>query len=177
MTVEAFLDWADTRPDEERYELWDGAPVMQAKQRLAHINTKMAVAAALRDAIRRAGLPCFAVGDGATVRINAYTAVIPDALVYCGPRLPGDTVIVPNPMIVVEVLSPSSIQRDMADKVRAYFRVESVAHYLILDADEKRVVHHSRLGEGLAPPAILSEGELRLDPLGLALEVPALFED
>lgn len=137
----------------------------------------MAVASALRDAIRRAGLPCFSVGDGATVKIDAYTAVIPDALVYCGSRLPGDTVIVPDPVIVVEVLSPSSIQRDMADKLRAYFRVDSVMHYLILDADEKRVVHHSRLGEGLAPPAILTEGELLLDPPGLILDVPALFED
>jgi Uma2 family endonuclease len=176
MTVEAFLAWAETRPDDERYELWDGAPVMQAKQRLAHIDAKMAAAAALRNAIRKAGLPCFSVGDGATVKINDYTALIPDALVYCGPRLPGDAVIVPNPVIVVEVLSPSSIQRDMADKVRAYFRVPSVMHYLIIDADEKRVVHHARLGEGLAPPAIYTEGEARLDPPGLALPIAELFD-
>jgi Uma2 family endonuclease len=73
MTVDEFLRWAEAQP-QGRYELHEGRLVMQAPERAAHWRTKAAVWSALRDAIRRTGLGCQAVPDGATVRINAKTA-------------------------------------------------------------------------------------------------------
>ena len=68
----------------------------------------------------------------------------PDALLRCGPRLPGDSTSVPDPLVVIEVLSPDSGTRDRATKLRACFKLPSVQHYLIVWPDERRIVRHSR---------------------------------
>jgi Uma2 family endonuclease len=97
MTVEQFLAWAEGR--DGRWELQDGELVAMAPERQVHAETKYEVVAALKAAIRRANAPCHAVPDGATVRIAARTAFEPDALVYCGPRLPPDTIEIPEPLM------------------------------------------------------------------------------
>ena len=69
------------------------------------------------------------------MRIDDATAHEPDALVYCGPRLAPSSLEVPNPLIVVEVLSPSTRHVD----AQGYFRLASVAHYLVIDPDKPLV--------------------------------------
>ena len=142
MTVEEFLVWAEGR--DGRWELQDGELVGMAPERLVHTETKYEIVAALKSAIRRANAPCHAVPDGATVRIAARTAFEPDALVYCGPRLPPDAIEVPEPLIVVEVLSEGTAARDHGVKLAGYFSLMSVAHYLILDPDNRMAIHHKR---------------------------------
>lgn len=51
---------------------------------------------------------------------------------------------VPNPLIVVEVLSPSTRQFDVSIKLAGHFRVPSLADYLIVDPSEPMIVHHAR---------------------------------
>lgn len=76
--------------------------------------------------------------DGMTVEVDDSDHE-PDAVVHCGPRLPGDGVAVPTPLIIVEVLSPSTSSIDRAWKLQAYFRLPSVCHYLIVWADKQQV--------------------------------------
>jgi Uma2 family endonuclease len=71
-----------------------------------------------------------------------------NAVLRCGPRLPGDETKVVDPLVLVEVLSPDSGTRDRATKLRAYFKLPSVQHYLIVWPDEQRVVRHSRAPNG-----------------------------
>jgi Uma2 family endonuclease len=59
------------------------------------------------------------VPDGATLRVSKWTAYEPDALVYCGPQKPGSAIEVPDPVIVVEVLSPGTRHIDNAAKLSA----------------------------------------------------------
>jgi Uma2 family endonuclease len=89
-----------------RYELHAGTVYAMAPERAGHAAAKFAVQTALRSGIRRAGLPCHMLPDGMTVRIDQQTAYEPDALVYCGPKIPDASVEVPDPVILVEVLSP-----------------------------------------------------------------------
>lgn len=173
MSVDEFLVWAEGRPG--RFELVDGDVVAMSPQRTRHLEAKGHAYFALREAVREAALPCRALPDGATIRIDASTAYEPDALVYCGPALPGDAIEVPEPVIVVEVLSPSTAHRDISGKLAGYFRVPSVQHYLILDPDRRLVVHHAR-GEGeLIATRIVAEGPVYLSPPGLRIEVASLF--
>ncbi|MGQ0673714.1 MAG: Uma2 family endonuclease [Hyphomicrobium sp.] len=82
----------------------------------------------------------------------------------------------PNPVIVVEVLSPPSVKRDLADKVAGYFQVPSIVHNLVLDPEDKIVIWHRRApAGGLEPPATLNEGLLRLDPPGIEIDVARVF--
>ncbi|WP_331296012.1 Uma2 family endonuclease [Methylobacterium hispanicum] len=175
MTVDEFLVWAEGRPG--RYELDAGEIVAMSPQRARHADAKFAVQMALKAAIRRGGLPCRMFPDGMTVRIDKDTAYEPDALVYCGARLDGDAVEVPNPVVIVEVLSPRTRSLDSGEKLVGYFRVPSVQHYLVVDAVKRRVLHHRRGIGDLIETHIVAEGALRLDPPGLDLALADLFED
>ena len=173
MTVEEFLAWVEGR--DGRWELQDGRPVAMSPERVGCLETKAEAMVALRRAVERAGASCRVVPDGATVRIDAHTAFEPDALVYCGPRLPAEAVEIPNPLIVVEVLSDGTAARDHGVKLSGYFSLPSVAHYLILDPERRTAIHHKR-GQGeLIETRILKTGALRLDPPGLEIAVDELF--
>jgi len=173
MTVDEFLGWAEGR--EGRWELLNGEPVAMSPERVAHLETKAEAMFALRSAIERAGAPCHAVPDGATVRISARTAFEPDALVYCGPRLPPEAIEIPEPLIVVEVLSEGTAARDHGLKLAGYFSLPGLAHYLILDPDSRTAIHHKR-GQGeILETRIFKDGVLRLEPPGLEIPVRDLF--
>jgi Uma2 family endonuclease len=174
MTVEEFLAWAEGR--DGRWELQDGDIVSMSPERSAHWEAKGAVFLALNAAVLRAGAPCRAVPDGATVRITARTAFEPDALVYCGPRLPSGAIEVPDPIIVVEVLSAATAGRDHGVKLKGYFSLPSLMHYLIVDAEGRMLIHHRRGGGDMLETRILNSGVLRLDPPGLDIQVTELFE-
>jgi Uma2 family endonuclease len=114
MTADEFLTWAEDLPNEAgKFELWDGDVVVRHgpggfEERSRHWNTKGAMFVALREAIARAGLPCFAAVDGPMVRLSPHKMARPDVLVYCGPSVQPDAQEVTNPIILVEVLSPST---------------------------------------------------------------------
>jgi Uma2 family endonuclease len=82
---------------------------------------------------------------------------------------------VPTPIIVVEVLSPSTAGDDHGPKLTGYFSLPSVTHYLILDADRRVAIHHKRGVGDVIETRILSEGILRLDPPGLEIPIVELF--
>ena len=174
MSVDEYLAWGEANPG--RYELVQGEVFAMAAERARHANTRVAVFDALRAALRTAGIPCRAMPDGMTVRIDAHTAYEPDALVYGGPRIHPDAVEVKNPVVVVEVLSPSTRRTDAGEKRSAYFRVSSIQHYLMVDPDRRTVVHHRRVGNDVET-AILQDGALVLDPPGLERPVASLFEE
>jgi Uma2 family endonuclease len=173
MTVDAFLEFVE--PREGRWELEDGVAYAMAPERMAHVRCKFATVLALSRAIERAGLPCEAVIDGPAVRVGPRTAYQPDGLVYCGPRLPGEAREAPAPVVIVEVLSPSTPSRDEGKKLAAYFSLPSVQHYLVIDADDRIVVHHRRGRDGRIEPTTFRAGALRLDPPGLEADVAELF--
>ncbi len=125
MTSDEFIAWAMSRPEGERYELAAGEVVAMAPERSAHALTKGRLFRRLAEAIEAAGLPCTAYPDGMAVEVDAATVYEPDASVRCGPPLPDDAVKMIDPVIVVEVLSPSSRARDAGAKLADYFRIDS----------------------------------------------------
>jgi Uma2 family endonuclease len=175
MTVPEFVAWAERQP-RGRYELVHGLAVAMAPQRIEHARTKASAFIALRAAIQRAGLPCHAVPDGLSVRVDDETVYEPDALVYCGPEVPNGTIFIENPVIVVEVISPTSGAVDTSDKLVGYFRVPSVAHYLIVHPLQRVVTHHARAPGDLIETRIRADGELRLAPPGLSFTVAEFLQ-
>jgi Uma2 family endonuclease len=173
MTVDEFLAWAEGQ--EGRHELYHGQVYAMSPERSGHAKAKFAVQAALQDGIRKAGLPCHMLPDGMTVRISAHTAHEPDALVYCGEELSADAIEVPNPVIVVEVSSPSTRRIDAAVKLKGYFSLHSVHHYLIVDPGKPPLIHHQRQADGTILTRLIGEGTLRLDPPGIEIAVGSIF--
>ena len=173
MTVDEFLAWAEGQ--EGRWELYNGVPYRMPPERMGHIEVKVAAYLALRQAIRRAGVLCHAVADGVGVRISRHVMHVPDALVCCGPKLPKDTLEVPNPVILVEVASPSTRRFDDTVKLNGYFSLPSVQHYLTVDPDGPPVVHHSRQPDGTILRSVVHEGALTLSPPGIEVGVAELL--
>jgi len=175
MSVDEYLAWAQGQPG--RYELRDGAVFAMSPEGAGHAEKKAAVHAALLAGIRARRLPCHALPDGMTVRINDVTAYEPDALVYCGTKLPPSAIEVPDPIIVVEVLSPSTRHIDLSAKLADYFRLPSIAHYLIVDPEKPRIIHHARAAGDTILTRIVSEGSIALDPPGLELGVADIYAE
>ncbi len=174
MTADQFIAWAMQQPEGEHYELAAGEVVAMAPERAGHNRAKSRIHRALADAVA-AGLPCEAFPDGMAVRIGDDTVYVPDALVRCGQPVDDETVEIGDPIIVVEVVSPSSRGRDTALKLADYFRLDSLRHYLIVRAERGLLIHHRRTEDGSIETTILHGGELRLDPPGLVLDIGALF--
>ncbi|WP_363347956.1 Uma2 family endonuclease [Methylocystis echinoides] len=173
MSVEEFLAWSQTQAG--RYELVGGEVLAQASERAAHAKIKGRVYLALHNAIRAKSLPCYALPDGMAVRIEADTVFEPDAQVYCGAELPSDAIFVESPVVVVEVLSPSTGKNDALRKLAAYFKLPSVAHYLIVSPDSRLVFHHAR-GQGTTIlTKIIRDGLIVLDPPGLEISLSDLY--
>lgn len=174
MDAGAFLVWAECQ--EGRYQLVRGEILAMAPERVAHSDIKRRVANAFEAAIKEKGLKCQAFVDGPGVKIDDETVFEPDALVNCGERVPGGSLIAPNPIIVAEVISPTSERRDLGAKYKNYFRHPSIQHYLLVFIEELIVVHHRRGPEGVLMSAIAGlDGTLTLDPPGIGIAVSALF--
>lgn len=108
-------------PDDVSFELVAGEVVAMAPERASHGRAKVAAFDALPSAATAAGLPCEAFIDGMAVRIDEATAYEPGVLLRYGPPVAGESVEIGDPLIVVEVLSPSSRQKDTGGKLDSYF--------------------------------------------------------
>jgi Uma2 family endonuclease len=166
--------WAEAQPG-GRFERIDGVVVAMAPERLSHADRKAMVWLALRRGVAEAGLPCHVYPDGVTVEVDD-SDFEPDAVLRCGEALPGDLVSVPDPLVVVEVLSPGTRSVDLSRKMVAYFRVPSVRHFLIARADRPEVIHHRRRDgvEGI-DTLVVTAGEIRLDPPGVTISVEEIY--
>jgi len=178
MTADEFLAWAEDLPNEAgKFELWDGevvvrhGPAAGFEERSQHWEAKNAMNLALHDAIKRADLPCFVAVDGPMVRLSPNKLARPDVLVYCGPKVPRGVQEVPNPVILVEVLSPKTKKRDRGVKREGYFSLPSLCHYLVIDPDRQLLTHHKRGAGHTVETAIVTGPRLQLEPPGLDVDL------
>jgi len=74
----------------------------------------------------------------------------PDIVVTCGPiaALDKHQDTLTNPLVIVEVLSPSTRNYDRGEKFQHYRSIPSFREYLVLAQDEIRVEHHVRQPDG-----------------------------
>ena len=172
LTRAEFHQWAERQP--HRHERIGGEVVAMAPERAVHARLKARIWRALDQAIRDNGLECEAFPDGMTVEIDEDTDYEPDAVVNCGPPVPPDSTVANNPVVVVEVMSPSTRSIDTGDKLADYFRHPSVRHYLIVRARRREIIHHWRDGPDIGTRTVAS-GPVRLDPPGLSIDVDEVY--
>ena len=173
-TADEFIAWALLQP-RGRFELVGGEVVAMAPERIEHARAKLAVVNALGAAIADARLGCEAMVDGVSVRIDDRTVYEPDVLVRCGERSPGAATEVADPVILVEVVSPSTRAVDSGAKLTDYFRLPSLRHYLIVNLQARAVAHHRLEDDGAIATRILRAGRLALEPPGISVAVEAFF--
>ena len=175
MDVDAFLAWVQTQPG-GHFELYGGQIVAMAPERAAHARGKFELAIALRNSIRASDLPCETFIDGLGIRTGTDTFYEPDVFVRCGERLAGDVIETDDPVIIVEVNSPSTSNIDTGLKLADYFRLPSLRHYLVVDTARRRAIHHMRDEAGNVATHILAGGAVRFDPPGLNINLDEVFD-
>jgi Uma2 family endonuclease len=163
MTLAQFLDWEERQ--EVRHEFADGAVTMMSGGTDAHDEVRGAIHATLRAKLRTKESPCRARLDLKLVCPNGRSRY-PDVAVICGPRDPKATRLT-DPVVLVEVLSPSTRATDYMVKSVDYASVASVAVYLIVDPDEPRIDVLRRDDGALRP-------QMQLDSLNAVIDLPEI---
>ena len=171
-TLEEFRAWHQRQPDV--WEFIDGVPKLMAPGSMAHTLIKSNVHAAFAQVVRGTG--CRALVDGAIVEVEG-SSVIPDVVVTCSP-LDFATPRVDDPIIIVEVLSPSNEKDDVGRKLALYLKIPSLRHYLVIHQDRRLIVHHQRRNDldGAFLTTIAPPDPLRLDPPGVEISLAAIYE-
>ena len=137
MTVAEFLEWPGDGTD-TRYELVDGELRAMAPAADSHNTIVANLAALIWNQLKHTGLPCRVVatpGIEPHVRTD-WNCRIPDLCVTCTPNRIG-TVMTPDPILLIEVLSPSN-KSDTYENVRAYTTIPSVREIVIVHSTQIR---------------------------------------
>jgi Uma2 family endonuclease len=110
MSLDEFLAWERDQP--EKHEYAGGVITMMTGASLAHATITMNVAFALRQALRGTGCRPF-VNDAKVIASDSVR--YPDIVVTCQP-VSGTDDIVPEPIVVIEVISPNTEREDRGRK-------------------------------------------------------------
>ncbi len=138
MTAEAFLDWMDAQPEGARYELHGGEIVGMVNERSIHARGKTIIASQLHAQLRGKG-PRRAYAEGLAVRFADEAVVYPDVMVDCSEPEP-DARFVTKPVLVVEILSPSTRGADIGLKAPRYIGVPGLVALVMIDLDGKQAI-------------------------------------
>lgn len=132
MTVDDFLRWEDGT--DTRYELVDGYVVAMAPPMPAHGRLASALSGAINTALRPRR-PCMSYNEAGIARPVANdTCYVADLAVTCTPLRPDDRLI-RDPILIVEVLSPSTARFDRQTKVADYRQIPSIEEILLIDSE------------------------------------------
>jgi Uma2 family endonuclease len=177
MTVDEFYAFTDTRPDDEKWELIGGEPILNAAPLDVHQWIVRNVFGWLL--IRERELnPLWAVLPGLGVRVSNKDRPEPDILVFPSKDHRPEGRRDRNDVIVVfEVLSPSTEGRDLGWKRQAYASLPSLTHYIAISQDAVEVIVFARdeKFEGLKIQSLDEVIELR--SLGLSLPMAEIYRD
>jgi Uma2 family endonuclease len=169
MSVEDYLAWE--RAEEHKHEYFDGEVFAMAGGSLRHNALCVAVASALRSALRGG---CHVLSSDQRVRARHHRYVYPDVTVVCDKIAVEHDDVLTNPSIVVEVLSARTEQYDRGLKWDGYQSLASLTDYVIVWQERARIEVFSRV-DGQWIYASANAGDRLTLTNGAALDVDAIF--
>jgi len=178
MTVEEFYAFTDTRPDEEKWELIGGEPVLNAAPSRLHQRIVKNLIVALTNRERELGAP-WVVLPGLGVRVCDTDRPEPDVLVIPsdGRSLDSQERDTNDVIVAFEVLSPSTKGRDLRWKRTAYTSLLSLSHYIVIAQDAVDVVVFARDNDFAERRISSMDKVIELRSLGISLPVAEIYRD
>jgi len=174
MTRDEFFDWAQAQ--DHPYEFDGFQPVAMTRSSINHSRMIGNLHAALRSRLRGGG--CEPMGPEAGIATVGDAVRYPDAVVSCT-KTPGTAYLVLNPVVVFEVLSPTSGRTDRIDKLREYRAVPSIRRYVILEQTSAALVVFVR-AEGVTDwtaTALTADDTLAMPEIGIEIPLAEFYED
>lgn len=110
------------------------------------------------------------------VRVETVDAFYyPDIVLRCGDPLPGDSLYLEDPCLIIEVLSASTANIDRREKLHAYQALPGLREYVLVDSDSRSIELYRRRPEGWWYE-LLSEGDsLRFQCVDLTLPLAEVY--
>ncbi|SEK53715.1 Endonuclease, Uma2 family (restriction endonuclease fold) [Sphingomonas palmae] len=146
ITVEQFLD-IDFGTD-RKYELIDGVIEMMTGGTPAHSRVAVNILAFLHRKLRGTG--CRAYNADMGLRVDDVNCRYPDVSIYCGDPASREREqaerIYSDPVVLFEVLSPSTSKIDRVDKLEQYRSIASVDTIIFVDPERELSRVIQRLG-------------------------------
>lgn len=125
------------------------------------------------------GTPCEPYAADLKIHIAAvHRTTYPDVSVVSGEpetsKIDRNAAI--HPVVIVEILSPSTAAEDRGEKWDAYQHIPSLQHYVLVSQDEKRIEVFRRDGEGWRYERKSGRGTVKLPKVKASLSIDALYK-
>ena len=178
VTIEAFDAFVEDKGDDARlYELIDGVIVMMSNPTEAHEQIAANIGAPLKLAMDKRN--CRTYQGGMRVQMSEKTSGIdktkPDVLVRCGAPTSTKTYVT-DPLVVVEVLSPSTIDVDRGAKLDVYKVVPTMTHIVLVYQDQMPVEHYQRTPDGFELQVLKKpEDRLEFESVGFEIDLATVY--
>lgn len=171
MTLEQFQSWEDGQL--ERHEFIDGEVFAMAGAEERHVVASMNLVFALRQHL--AGQPCRPYISDMRLQIG-QNIFYPDVMVSCSEADRARTLAKQEPILLVEVLSPSTAAYDRGEKFARYRQIDSLQEYALIDLDSRRCDVYRRGNAGLWVLHPFDAGsDLELASVGLTISAAELL--
>ena len=170
MSLEEFIAWEERQ--ELRYEFDGLALQAMTGGTMGHARIQANLILALGARLR--GGACFVVGS--EVKVRTETSIrYPDAMVVCSP-VSGAATFTSEPVVLFEVLSPSTARQDLGAKNAEYQTLATLRRYVVLHQNVAAAEVFYRDGEGeWAHVFIGAGGELNMPEIGVAMPLAECY--
>ncbi len=163
MSLDEFLAWE--REQELKYEFDGFQPVAMNGDTIAHSEIATHLVEALRRRLQGRSRRAFR----SDLKILVAGRIrYPDATVTCSP-VANDADIVPEPVVVFEVLSTSTASRDRIEKNEEYRLTPSIQHYVMLEQTSQAAMMFSRTGDDWIGHVLTGDAILSFPQIGVEL--------
>jgi len=170
MTMDEFVDWENRQ--ELRYEFDGFAAVAMTGGTQEHSLIQANLIAALR--VRLRGGPCHVVGSD--LKISAAGSIrYPDTFVYCT-TLPRGSLVVTEPVVVFEILSPTTAAIDRIDKNREYRDTPSIRRYVMVEQDRQGITVFTRSDDDWVGHLVEGDALLAMPEIAVELPLSEIYE-
>jgi Uma2 family endonuclease len=177
LTIEEYLEI--DKNSEEKFEYFDGEVFNMSGVHPNHSRLELRLARLLGEQIEKRG--CTIFSSNLRVKVPSMPPYrYPDLSALCGkPEFEEHSglLCLTNPVVLVEILSPSTEAFDRGEKFTQYKSIPSLREYLLIPQNKKNVTHYSKQSERAWLQTEYSAGEvLQISSLECELDVDALYQ-
>lgn len=180
MSLDDFEELLLDKPADEKWELIGGRVLRgMVGVRWEHNRVVANILSYLMNGLRGKGSNCRPFAETFWLKQRFLDlAVFPDVMVRCGP-LPPDATSLEDPVVLFEVVSKGSVQRDRHEKWALYQRIPSLQHYVLVERDQIAVDLFDRAEGGFLqhPRAALADEILKLPAIDFEIPIAEIYRD
>jgi Uma2 family endonuclease len=170
MSLDEFLLWEQGQ--ELRWEFDGFAPMAMTGGTSEHSAMQRNLAIAVGGRLR--GKRCQLYTADLKVLV-AGSIRYPDAFVACTP-LPVGTLVVTDPVVVFEILSPSTASTDIGAKNQEYRDAPSIQRYVMLAQDRQQATVFARVGDDWVGHLVSGNAILEMPEISISVPLAELYE-